>query len=186
MRQERRAARLPHLALAGSRMPVRKDSGATTWRISSACIREATRSPEFPRDIGACQRPYHLLSRRNRSTAARYRRLPPGRRHPHHPVFHASRRFAIVVVLLGVCGGCASLADTPAQELALSRWTTCHQSVTGAELKRVQPDGRITFWYSGTSAGRSMLECLQQAAKNGPNQPGPMPEARDYGSRRSG
>jgi len=97
-------------------------------------------------------------------------------------VFHASRRFAIVGVLIVACGGCASLGDTPAQDLALSRWTSCHQSVNGAELKRVQPDGRITFWYSGTSEGRSMVDCLQQAAKNGPSLPDPIAEARPAGS----
>jgi len=89
---------------------------------------------------------------------------------------------AVVLSLSAACGGCASLADTPAQELALSRWTTCHQTASGAELKRVQPDGRITFWYSGTSDGRSMLECLQQAAKNGPSLPDPISEARPAGS----
>jgi len=53
--------------------------------------------------------------------------------------------------------------------------------VTNAELKRVQPDGRITFWYGGTSDERSMLECLQQAAKNGPSLPDPISEARPAG-----
>jgi len=92
-------------------------------------------------------------------------------------------RTTIVVVVVSVlCGACASLVDTPAQELAMSRWATCHQSVNGAELKRVQPDGRIIFWYSGTSDGRSMVECLQQAAKSGPSLPDPISEARPAGS----
>ena len=89
---------------------------------------------------------------------------------------------AVVLSLSVASGGCASLSDTPAQELALNRWTTCHRSASGTELKRVQPDGRITFWYNGTSDGRSMLECLQQAAKNGPSLPDPISEARPAGS----
>ena len=89
---------------------------------------------------------------------------------------------AIITISVIGGGGCASLADTPAQDLARSRWTTCHQDVTGAELKSVQPDGRISFWYSGTSDARSMLECLQQAAKTGPSLPEPISEARPGGS----
>ena len=112
----------------------------------------------------------------------RYRRHLQGRPHHHPPVSPASLRLTIVVAALSIAsGGCASLADTPAQELARSRWTTCHQGVTNAELKRVQPDGRITFWYGGTSDERSMLECLQQAAKNGPSLPDPISEARPAG-----
>ena len=94
-------------------------------------------------------------------------------------------RFAIVTIIalaLAGGGGCASFVDTPAQDLARSRWSTCHRDVTGAELKSVQPDGRISFWNSGTSDARSMLECLDQAAKTGPSLPPPISEARPAGS----
>jgi DNA-binding PucR family transcriptional regulator len=78
--------------------------------------------------------------------------------------------------------GCGSLANTPAQELALSHWTACHARVTGAELNAVQVDGRIAFWYSGAGEGQAMLECLRQADKTGAGLPEPISELRSGGS----
>ena len=67
--------------------------------------------------------------------------------------------------------GCASFQNTPAQDLAWSRWTACRAQVTDTEVNRVQLDGRISFWYSGPGQRQSMLECLRQAAKDGPSLP---------------
>src|SRR5206468_781104 len=73
----------------------------------------------------------------------------------------------VIVSLVALASGCASLMDTPAQGLARDRWTMCHARVTGAELNTVMRDGRISFWYNGTGDGRSMLDCLRDAARRG-------------------
>ena len=77
--------------------------------------------------------------------------------------------------------GCASFQNTPAQDLAWSRWTACRAQVTGTELITVQLDGRISFWYSGPGQRQPMLECLQQAAKDGPSLPEAVAEPRPGG-----
>jgi hypothetical protein len=84
-------------------------------------------------------------------------------------------------VLLLLVSSCASLANTPAQDLALSRWSACSARVTGAQLRRVQTDGRIYFWYSGPGDAEAMLECFKQASKDGPALPDPIPDPRPGG-----
>jgi len=84
-------------------------------------------------------------------------------------------------VLAVLAVGCASLANTPAQDLAWSRWAACRTQVTGAELNWIQLDGRIAFWYGGPSDGQAMLECLGRAAKDGPALPAPTSESRPSG-----
>jgi hypothetical protein len=81
-------------------------------------------------------------------------------------------------VLLVLMPGCATLANTPAQDLARSRWTACRTQVTDTELQRVQPDGRISFWYSGPGDEQAMRECLRRTAKGGPVLPESISEAR--------
>ena len=49
--------------------------------------------------------------------------------------------------LLLLAGGCASLANTPAQDVAWTRWGICHTQAPGTEIRNVQLDGRIRFWY---------------------------------------
>jgi hypothetical protein len=80
-----------------------------------------------------------------------------------------------------LAAGCASLANTPAQDLAGSRWASCRTQVTGTELNRIQTDGRITFWSTGPGAGQAMLECLRRAAKDGPALPEPVSDFRPGG-----
>ncbi len=80
-----------------------------------------------------------------------------------------------------LAAGCASLANTPAQDLAWSRWTACHTQATGTELHTVQLDGRISFWYSGAGDGQAMRECLQHVAEDGPALPEPAFEPRPPG-----
>ena len=84
----------------------------------------------------------------------------------------------ISTVLSLVLAGCASFQNTPAQDLAWSRWTVCRAEVTGTELNRVQLDGRISFWYNGPAQRQPMLECLRQAAKDGPSLPEPIADPR--------
>jgi hypothetical protein len=84
-------------------------------------------------------------------------------------------------VLSVLISGCASLANTPEQDLAWSRWTACRTQVPGADIRRVQTDGRIFFWFSGPGDAQAMVACLQQAGKDGPALPDPAPEPRSGG-----
>ena len=66
---------------------------------------------------------------------------------------------------------CASFQDTPAQDLAWSRWTACRAQITGVDVRTVDLDGRISFWCDGTGDGFAMRDCLRQASKGGPMLP---------------
>ena len=66
---------------------------------------------------------------------------------------------------------CSTVKNTPAQDEAWSRWTACRSQVSGAEIRNVQLDGRISFWANGGFQGRSMLDCLARAGTNGPALP---------------
>jgi len=74
----------------------------------------------------------------------------------------------VVAAALGLLmAACASLHNTPAQDLAWDRWTACHNQFSGTDIRTVGLDGRISFWSIGTADGLSMLDCLAQAGKNG-------------------
>jgi hypothetical protein len=88
-----------------------------------------------------------------------------------------TRRMVPMTALL-VTAGCAALANTPAQDLAWSRWTICHARVTSIDIKTVQLDGRISFVYSEPGDNQTMLACLRQTGKDGPALPEPISEAR--------
>jgi len=92
------------------------------------------------------------------------------------------RRDVTTVALVCLASGCAGLVNTPEQDVALSRWTVCHARVTGTELRTVRSDGRISFWYTGADEAQSMLECLRQAARDGPGLPEPVAELQPAGS----
>ena len=85
------------------------------------------------------------------------------------------------IILLVFMSGCATLANMPAQDLALSRWTACRTQVTGTDLRWVQPDGRIVFWNNGPGDDQAMRECLRRMAKDGPVLPEPVSESRPKG-----
>jgi len=86
---------------------------------------------------------------------------------------------SILVALLMT--NCSALKNTPAQDEALSRWAVCRSQVIGPEIRIVQLDGRIIFWSSGTYDGRSMLDCLARAGKEGPALPEAIYEIRPRG-----
>jgi len=69
-------------------------------------------------------------------------------------------------------GACATIANTPQQDLAYARWAKCNPSFP-IVLERVDLDGRITFWLSN---GRSqeVLQCLAAASRTGPLLPEPL------------
>jgi hypothetical protein len=98
------------------------------------------------------------------------------------PAFAFRGRLAspsVIVALLMVA--CSTVTNTPAQDEAWRRWEACRSQVTGSDIRNVQLDGRITFWANGAFQGRSMLDCLARAGKNGPS----LPEA-TYATRPSG
>jgi hypothetical protein len=76
-----------------------------------------------------------------------------------------------------LAGGCASLANTPAQDVAWDRWRICHTPVSGTEIRTVQPDGRIVFWYYGPGDRQVMLDCLRQPGSTGLALPEPIAES---------
>jgi hypothetical protein len=77
--------------------------------------------------------------------------------------------------------GCVSLMNTPAQDLAWSRWTLCHAQVSGTEIRAVHLDGRAVFWYNGSTDRLAMPDCLQLATRDGPVLPEPIFEPLECG-----
>ena len=94
-----------------------------------------------------------------------------------------SRGFAAAVLVMAagavslLATACASLANTPAQNVAWTRWSLCHAEVGTTEIRTVQLDGRILFWYSGPGDKQAMLDCLRRAATAGPALPEPIGES---------
>ena len=84
-----------------------------------------------------------------------------------------------VATLSLLTAGCASLANTPAQELAWSRWTACHPQAPGTDIRMVRLDGRISFRYEGLADRGAMLDCVRLAAKDGLTLPEPVSEPRE-------
>jgi hypothetical protein len=78
----------------------------------------------------------------------------------------------MIVVLLVVA--CSTVTNTPAQDEAWRRWEACSSQVPGSDIRSVQLDGRIMFWANGPFQGRSMLDCLTGAGKDGPALPDAM------------
>jgi len=105
------------------------------------------------------------------------------RRYADMPRDFAFRRWlastSIIVALL--MADCSAVKNTPAQEEAWSRWAACRSQVTGSDIRIVQLDGRIMFWSNGAYDGRSMLDCLARAEKNGPALPEAIYEIRPRG-----
>ena len=98
------------------------------------------------------------------------------------PAFAFRRRLgspSMIVALLMVA--CSTVTNTPAQDEAWRRWEACRNQVPGSDIRNVQLDGQISFWANGAFQGRSMLDCLARAGKNGPA----LPEA-TYATRPSG
>jgi hypothetical protein len=84
--------------------------------------------------------------------------------------------------LLLLAVGCASLANTPAQDVAWTRWGICHAQAPGTEIRNVQLDGRIRFWYVVPGDRQVMLDCLRQAGSTGPALPEPLADSLPRGA----
>jgi hypothetical protein len=70
-------------------------------------------------------------------------------------------------------GGCATLANTPAQDRASTGVETCRRVVEPGifNVTRIEPDGRVWLDWQGTMAGsRPFWVCLaRQGVDYGPN-----------------
>lgn len=100
---------------------------------------------------------------------------------PHQRCVTTALVIATTVLSL-LAGGCASLVNTPAQDVAWSRWSICHTQATGTEIRNVQSDGRIAFWYYGPGDRQAMLDCLRQAASTGLALPEPIADSLPRGA----
>ncbi len=67
-----------------------------------------------------------------------------------------------VVMLIVMAVGCATLRNTPAQDLAWERWKTCDHFVAVA-LERIDPDGRIVV-KAYESEAAAFTACVREAA----------------------
>jgi outer membrane biogenesis lipoprotein LolB len=67
---------------------------------------------------------------------------------------------------------CASIANTPAQNLAYDRWATC--DVPYSSLEKVDLDGRITFLATSSSVQEEIFRCLAEAQRTGQRLPDPV------------
>jgi hypothetical protein len=80
--------------------------------------------------------------------------------------------------VVGSCGcalflvACATIANTPQQDLAYARWAKC--SAPYVSLERVDLDGRITFKISNEGSRQETLRCLAEAGRTGPSLPEPV------------
>jgi hypothetical protein len=81
-----------------------------------------------------------------------------------------------------LANGCASLVNTPAQDVAWNRWRICQTQATGTEIKNVQLDGRIVFWYYGPGDRQVMLDCLRRAGNTGLALPEPIADSLPRGA----
>jgi hypothetical protein len=76
----------------------------------------------------------------------------------HHLV--TSRVLACLFLTLTVlfADGCASIRNTPAQDLAQERWDAC-RGIPGVELKEIRPDGQIWVVWLNYSGAKAWQEC---------------------------
>ena len=73
-----------------------------------------------------------------------------------------------LALVLGAC----SIANTPQQDLAYTRWAKCN--VPFVQLERIDLNGRITFGYTSASGRQEILQCLAEAGRTGPSLPEPV------------
>jgi hypothetical protein len=79
-----------------------------------------------------------------------------------------SRWFCLAFAL----GACATLANTPEQNLAYERWAQCSRSTV--TLDWVSVDGQIRFLYTSPVDRRDIVQCLSDAGRTGSPLPPPV------------
>ena len=80
-----------------------------------------------------------------------------------------------------VLAGCASLKNTPQQDLAYSRWAKCEPPSGLTDIDRVEPNGRIWFTFYNESERLKVVECLAKAPPSGETLPTPVAVLRGRG-----
>lgn len=66
-------------------------------------------------------------------------------------------------VAFSLFAGCASMGNTPAQDLAWERWQKCNH-FPELRLKEIRPNGEVWVqWTNGQTATRQWQECMQNA-----------------------
>jgi hypothetical protein len=81
--------------------------------------------------------------------------------------------FVLLTVLL-LMAGCASLANTEAQHIAEQRWRACQGQAPFVLLLSIDTDGRIRFRHAVPTDRVAMLQCLSDANQTGPRLPEPV------------
>jgi hypothetical protein len=90
-------------------------------------------------------------------------------------VVKRARPLALSTILLALgVGACATVRNTPEQDLAYARWRACAGPSTLVEIDRVEPGGRIWFSYFLESERQAIVACLDRAAQAGPSLPQPV------------
>ena len=74
--------------------------------------------------------------------------------------------------LVFALGACATLANTPQQDLAYGRWAQCSRPFV--TLMSVSVDGQIGFLYTNPTDQRDVVDCLRDAGRTGPPLPPPV------------
>jgi hypothetical protein len=86
-----------------------------------------------------------------------------------------------VIGLALVLAGCASLKNTPQQDLAYARWAACEPPSGLIDIDRVEPSGRIWFTFYNESERLKVVECLAKAPPGGESLPTPVAVLRGRG-----
>ena len=68
----------------------------------------------------------------------------------------------LLCTIVGTLAGCASLKNTPAQDLAYERWRKCDH-FPYVTLKELMPNGQIWVWYRQPDDLESWKKCDREA-----------------------
>jgi len=79
------------------------------------------------------------------------------------------RRIAVSSCGATLVFAACTLANTPQQNLAYTRWAQC-DSPSG-HLERIDLDGRIVFRFTSPGGKQEILRCLEEANRAGPPLP---------------
>jgi hypothetical protein len=82
--------------------------------------------------------------------------------------------WSIATLVAMAMSACASVRNTPEQDLAYARWAACAGSSTLLQMDRVEPSGRIWFSYFLETERQTVVTCLLKAEQGGPNLPPPV------------
>lgn len=92
-----------------------------------------------------------------------------------------SESWCAVIALTIVLAGCASLKNTPLQDLAYARWAACEPPSGLIDIERVEPSGRIWFTFYNESERLKVVDCLAKAPPSGESLPTPVAVMRGRG-----